>query len=85
MLSLLGNVQGSNVVELGAGIGRFTGDLCQLGARSVLAVDFMAASIAENQRINGPLYPSSQLGFLVEDATQMHLPAESCDVVFTNW
>ena len=46
VLSLLGDVKSKDVVELGAGIGRFTGELAQRQAKSVLAVDFMEASIA---------------------------------------
>lgn len=31
VLSTLGNVQGKRVLELGAGIGRFTGELAKMG------------------------------------------------------
>lgn len=85
VLSLLGNVRGASVVELGAGIGRFTGELCRAGARAVLAVDFMAASIAENRRLHSKQFPAIQLSFLVEDATQLQLPTASTDVIFSNW
>ena len=37
VLSMLGSVEGQRIVELGAGIGRFTGELAQT-ARAVLAV-----------------------------------------------
>ena len=50
---MLGPVAGKRVVELGAGIGRFTGALAAAGAASVLAVDFMEHLIAENRRVNG--------------------------------
>lgn len=53
VLGLLGSVAGKRVLELGAGIGRFTGELCKAGAAHVIALDFMAASIEENKRING--------------------------------
>lgn len=48
---MLGCVEGARVVELGAGIGRFTGELAAV-ARSVLAVDFMKNLIEENRRAN---------------------------------
>lgn len=44
VLTTLGDVSGCRVLELGAGIGRFTGDLAQQAAH-VTAVDFMEASI----------------------------------------
>lgn len=53
VLQMLGPVVGKRVVELGAGIGRFTGSLAAGGAASVLAVDFMEHLIAENRRVNG--------------------------------
>lgn len=53
MLQMLGTVKGKRVVELGAGIGRFTGALAAAGAASVLAVDFMEHLVAENRRVNG--------------------------------
>lgn len=43
---MLGSVKGSRVVELGAGIGRFTGELAS-SAQHVLAVDFMDNLIAQ--------------------------------------
>jgi len=53
VLQMLGAVAGKRVVELGAGIGRFTGALAGAGAASVLAVDFMEHLVAENRRVNG--------------------------------
>lgn len=50
---MLGSVKGKRVVELGAGIGRFTGALASAGAANVLAVDFMEHLVAENRRANG--------------------------------
>jgi phosphoethanolamine N-methyltransferase len=51
VLAMLGCMEGARIVELGAGIGRFTGELA-VAARSVLAVDFMENLIAENRRAN---------------------------------
>ena len=50
---MLGPVVGKRVVELGAGIGRFTGALAAAGAASVLAIDFMEHLVSENRRVNG--------------------------------
>lgn len=48
---MLGSVEEKRIIELGAGIGRFTGALAAT-ARSVTAVDFMDHLIKENERIN---------------------------------
>lgn len=53
VLQMLGSVKGKRVVELGAGIGRFTGALASAGAANVLAIDFMEHLVAENRRANG--------------------------------
>jgi 2-polyprenyl-3-methyl-5-hydroxy-6-metoxy-1,4-benzoquinol methylase len=49
VLSTLGSVEGKRVIELGAGIGRFTGELAKTAAH-VTAMDFMATSIEENRK-----------------------------------
>ena len=51
VLAMLGCVEGKRVIELGAGIGRFTGCLAAT-ARNVVAIDFMENLIQENQRAN---------------------------------
>ena len=81
VLSMLGSVEGQRVVELGAGIGRFTGELA-VTAESVLAVDFMEHLIAENREVNQRF---QNVRWASEDATQMVLPPDSADVVFSNW
>lgn len=52
VLAMLGNIDNKRVVELGAGIGRFTGPLAA-SAKSVLAFDFMEHLIQENIKTNG--------------------------------
>ena len=52
VMAMLGPVAGKRVIELGAGIGRFTGALAAT-AKSVLAVDFMENLIAENRKSHG--------------------------------
>ena len=64
---MLGSVEGQRIVELGAGIGRFTGELAR-SARSVLAVDFMEHLIDENRARNGAC---GNVSWLAADATTM--------------
>ncbi|GFH31594.1 phosphoethanolamine-N-methyltransferase, partial [Haematococcus lacustris] len=82
VLSILGSVAGKRVLELGAGIGRFTGELCAAGAAHVVALDFMEASIQENKRRNGRF---SNVEFRTGDVTELELPPDCCDVIFSNW
>lgn len=81
VLRLLGPVDGLRVVELGAGIGRFTGELAKT-AKSVIALDFMQNLIDQNEANNGHL---GNVSFRCGDATELRLPADSADVVFSNW
>ena len=48
VLATLGCIKGKRVLELGAGIGRFTGEIAKTAA-SVRACDFMEISIEENR------------------------------------
>eukprot|EP00195_Chlamydomonas_chlamydogama_P009443 CAMPEP_0202891214 /NCGR_PEP_ID=MMETSP1392-20130828/1330_1 /ASSEMBLY_ACC=CAM_ASM_000868 /TAXON_ID=225041 /ORGANISM="Chlamydomonas chlamydogama, Strain SAG 11-48b" /LENGTH=497 /DNA_ID=CAMNT_0049574899 /DNA_START=74 /DNA_END=1567 /DNA_ORIENTATION=+ len=82
VIRLLGDVKGKRVVELGAGIGRFTGDLAAAGAASILAVDFIEGNTQENHKANGHL-PGVKC--LTADVTELQLPPGSVDIVFSNW
>jgi len=81
VLSLLGSTDGKRIVELGAGIGRFTADIAQ-GAKSVIAIDFMQNLIDQNKAINGHM---ENIEFRCGDATLLELEPSSLDVVFSNW
>lgn len=81
VLRMLGSVKGCRVLELGAGIGRFTGELAAT-AEHVLAVDFMANLIAQNREINSHC---TNVEWKAADATALELPAQGFDVVFSNW
>ena len=81
MLSTLGSVKTKRVLELGAGIGRFTGELAKTAA-SVLACDFMETSIEENRKQNSHF---ANCDFKVADVTELMLPENGFDVVFSNW
>ncbi|KAK9864301.1 hypothetical protein WJX84_007766, partial [Apatococcus fuscideae] len=81
ILRMLGPVKGKRVVELGAGIGRFTTPLAA-EATSVLALDFMENLIEANRVINGA---ATNVTWAAGDATELRLEAGSTDVVFSNW
>lgn len=81
ILAELPSLSGKRVLELGAGIGRFSTPLCQK-AESVIAVDFVEASCEENRRINADF---DNLKVMCGDATQIDFPPKSFDLVFSNW
>uniref|UniRef100_V9KTI7 phosphoethanolamine N-methyltransferase n=1 Tax=Callorhinchus milii TaxID=7868 RepID=V9KTI7_CALMI len=81
ILSMLPDVDGRDVLELGAGIGRFTGQLSKI-ARHVTAVDFMEKFIQKNRESNGF---RGNVTFLHADITALALPPHSFDLIFSNW
>ncbi|KAJ6803365.1 phosphoethanolamine N-methyltransferase 1-like [Iris pallida] len=83
VLSLLPPYKGKTVLELGAGIGRFTGDLAK-EACQVLAMDFIESVIKKNESINGH---HKNISFTCADVTSpdLKIEAESVDLIFSNW
>lgn len=81
VLGMLGPVKGKRVLEIGAGMGRFTGDL-GAQAKTVLAVDFMERLIEENERQHGHM---GNITFKAADACELQAEPGSFDIVFTNW
>lgn len=64
VLNALPDVTGKKVVEIGAGIGRFTPYLAEK-AKSVVATDFIESFIRENERLHGHM---KNVTFLCSDA-----------------
>ncbi|XP_052231332.1 uncharacterized protein LOC127844849 isoform X1 [Dreissena polymorpha] len=81
ILSYLPSYAGKDIVELGAGIGRFTTALAQW-ANHVVAVDFMEKFLNKNRELNGH---QKNIEFICEDVTKLTLENNSCDLVFSNW
>jgi len=83
ILSLLPSYKGKSVLELGAGIGRFTGDLAK-EAGHILALDFIESVIKKNESINGH---NKNITFMCADVTSPDLKIEdnSFDLIFSNW
>ncbi|XP_048477100.1 phosphoethanolamine methyltransferase [Rhincodon typus] len=71
ILAMLPNYKGQRVLELGAGIGRFTGHLAKT-AGHVTAVDFMEKFVTKNREVNGHRV---NISFLQADITQLELPS----------
>ncbi|XP_043113005.1 phosphoethanolamine N-methyltransferase 3-like [Puntigrus tetrazona] len=81
ILSLLPPLAGSDVLELGAGIGRFTRHLIGK-ARHVTAVDFMEKFVEKNRKDNSHL---GHAEFIQADVTKLDFPKHSFDMVFCSW
>ncbi|XVF53789.1 hypothetical protein PTKIN_Ptkin05aG0127100 [Pterospermum kingtungense] len=83
VLSLLPPYEGKSILELGAGIGRFTGEFAQK-AGHVIALDFIESIIKKNEEINGHY---KNVKFLCADVTspKLIIPEGSLDLVFSNW
>eukprot|EP00042_Codosiga_hollandica_P027481 m.137318 g.137318 ORF g.137318 m.137318 type:complete len:499 (-) comp52495_c0_seq1:101-1597(-) len=82
VLELLPSYANKRILELGAGIGRFTGELAKSAAH-VTAVDFMQSYVDVNKSVNGALYANTS--YLCADVTTLEFPANSFDFVFSNW
>jgi len=83
ILSILPPLKGKSIVELGAGIGRYTAELAKT-AGHVLAMDFIESVIKKNEETNGHF---QNVEFMCADVTSPHLRIEpgSKDIVFSNW
>lgn len=81
IFSLLPSLKGKNVLELGAGIGRYTGKLAQY-ASHVTAVDFVEEYINVNEEKHSHM---SNINYIAADVLDLELPHKKYDVVFSNW
>ncbi|KAK7505822.1 hypothetical protein BaRGS_00003093 [Batillaria attramentaria] len=81
IMSYLPDYTGKRIIELGAGIGRFTSELAPK-AESVVAVDFMQDFIDKNEKTNKHF---GNIEFVCADVTQLTREKESADLVFSNW
>ena len=81
ILNMLPNYEGKRVLELGAGIGRYTGKIAEK-ASHVTAVDFMESFVQKNRKVNGKY---SNIEFLCADVTQLERKVDSYDIIFSNW
>lgn len=72
---------GKNLLELGAGIGRYTGVFCKK-SKKVVAVDFMESFIAKNRKNN---QDCDNLQLICDDVMNLRFADNSFDYIFTNW
>merc|ERR1719512_405581 len=77
----LGEIEGKSLIELGAGMGRYTSLFATKKLASLHAVDFMEASIRKNEKLHGHVKGFS---FEQADVTKLNID-KKFDVVFSNW
>ncbi len=81
ILSVLPSYSNKSILELGAGIGRFTKVLAEK-ATKVIAVDFIEKFIQKNKELNEHL---GNIEFTHADATKLEYDHDQFDMIFTNW
>ncbi|KAL8056638.1 hypothetical protein ABFX02_04G131700 [Erythranthe guttata] len=83
VLAMLPPYEGKSILELGAGIGRFTGELAKK-AGHVTALDFIESVIKKNEAINKH---HKNVEFMCADVTspELNFPEGSLDMIFSNW
>ena len=81
ILAQLPPLEGMHVLELGAGIGRYTSHFVQV-ARHVTAVDFVGKFLKENQRATAHFDNAS---YCCSDVMDLEFEDGSFDFVFLNW
>ncbi len=81
ILELLAPLEGKHVLELGGGIGRFTGPIAEKAAQ-VTVLDISAEALDKNRERNAHL---DNIDYVKADITQHEFGLEKYDVVFANW
>ena len=69
------------ILELGAGIGRFTGFFAS-SAKKVVAVDFVEKFIEKNKELNSSY---SNIRFITQNVMKLNFRDEKFDFIFMNW
>jgi phosphoethanolamine N-methyltransferase len=81
VLQFIPDYENKNVVELAAGIGRFTTFLAKK-ANHLTVVEFMDSFLDKNKITNGHF---SNVDFICADVCNFDMPSNSVDIVFSNW
>lgn len=79
VFSLLPDVRGLRIVDIGCGMGTFTFEAAARGARYALGLDLAASGIAAAARIARE-QPGQRCGFLLADAAQLPVQTAAADV-----
>jgi len=81
ILTMIPQFNGKSILELGAGIGRYTTEFCKK-SKNVVAVDFMESFVEKNREINKNF---DNLKLICADVMNLNFDDQSFDIIFTNW
>ena len=81
ILTQLPPLDGKDILELGAGIGRYT-SFFVTGAHHVTAVDFVERFLVQNRQATAAF---NNVTYLCDDVMNMEFEPETFDIVFWNW
>ena len=81
VLDQLPSLSGMEVLELGAGIGRYTSHFAQVASR-VTAVDFTENFLEQNRKATARF---NNITYYCADVMDLEFEHESLDFVFVNW
>jgi len=81
ILDQLPPLNGMELLELGAGIGRYTSHFSQVASR-VTAVDFVKEFLDQNRKATAPF---NNITYYCTDVMDLEFEPESFDFVFMNW
>ncbi|XP_043931612.1 phosphomethylethanolamine N-methyltransferase-like isoform X2 [Protopterus annectens] len=81
IIDMLPDIDGKTILELGAGIGRFTDHFATVG-NNVTAVDFMKTFLDRNREQNNH---HANISYIQSDVMQLELQKNSFDLIFSNW
>ncbi len=81
LLTYLPSVKGKDVLELGAGIGRYTSHFA-LKANHVTTSDIVPKFIEKSKEHNAAF---SNISYIAEDAMKLEFSKEKFDFIFINW
>ena len=81
ILSYLPDINNKDVLELGAGIGLFTGNFAS-SANKVVAIDFIDEFIKKNKETHSNY---SNITFITQNVMNLNFEVETFDFIFMNW
>ena len=81
ILSQLPPLEGTDILELGSGIGRYTSHFAQVSSH-VTAVDFIKKFVDENRQVNSQF---NNISYHCSDVMKLDFEPGSFDFIFMNW
>jgi phosphoethanolamine N-methyltransferase len=81
-------IKSKRVIDIGAGIGRYTHHFASLKPTKVTAVDFVEEFIKKNEELamsNNHISKDVVLEFLVSDVRNLKYQTNTFDLIFSNW